>query len=453
MSDHPFDPAPPDLARIARLIDGSSLGCEEAFEAQNEVPPSIAMSLRDRARQDAPDRRWHSLPESATVLTTVTAVVPNADGSFDVGHPLLVDRRILAVNRGGQCLELEPPLFRLPGGVHRQEWTVYQTEIEQAYRCTLQWLAPAPPGQRGQWAIEAAIWWEATEPDKAARHHLAVLAPELLPAAADQLGYAMENVPDTVGKQILFENALSHVLRERGIAAECAVRIVWHDRPGRDEPALPRLPTSPPLLPTVRFNQGGAETVPMPSRQSPTDQPAELSSRYVIEAMSELHLEGRVDYSPEYLTLTARALTRSRSARESWLGPDAEADPDDFDAGSLSDVSGAAYVLTLLNEALRVSGLQVDDARVRIVDFLETFSSTAGSGLFESLVEDCMDCRPGGGQLPFMATIMARIVVAEVGNPSRERPLFPPSQDSPRQVRGDIEARRQERYEYDGQFA
>lgn len=443
MSDHPFDPAPPDLELIAQLIDDSSLGSAEAFEAQNEVPPGIAMSLRDRARQDAPDRRWHSLPASASVLATVTAVVPNVDGSFDVAEPIPVDRRILAVNRGGECLELDPPLFRLPGGVHRQEWTIYRTEAEQAYRCTLQWLAPARPEQHGQWAIEAAIWWEATEPDKAAQHHLTALTADLLPAAAHRLGYALDNVPDTVGKQILFENSLSHVLRERGIAAECAVRIVWQDRPGQHEPALRPSPTPPPFRPAGHYSPGAADPPP-PARPGAADQPAELTSRYVIDAMNELHQEGRVDYSHEYLTLAARALARSRSERDSWLDPGSETVP---------DVSGAAYVLTLLNEALRVAGLQVDDARARIVDFLETFSGTTGSGLFETVVDDCVGCRPGGGQLPFMANIMARVVMAGVGGPSRERPLFPPSQDSPRQVRGDIEARRQERYEYDGQFA
>lgn len=444
MSDHLFDSAPPDLELVANLIDGSSLGCQEAFKAQNDVPLDVVMRLRGRARQDVPDRHWDSLPESVSVLTWVMGVVPNFDGSFPFDSSIPVDGKILALNRGGQCLELEPPRYCLPGGAHRQEWNVFIVEADQACRCKLEWLRP-------EGRIEAAIWWELVEPEKAAQHHLKDISSQLLPLAAQHLGYGVRDVPDTVGKQVLFENALSHILRERGISAECAVRIVWHEPSdhGTQTPSI-----DPDLVRHRIDNVIQASTVQssVPPVRGEVDLYQEVT--HVIEVMKLLHLEGGVEYSREYFALLRDAIEEGgRGFDPTQEDPGFHSDPL---VSYLHDLMGAAYWLTLVDEALRVLGMQVDEARQQTLHFVQKFGRDVG----ELLVISCKGFRPGGRpDLPGVTAALTQLVLAGAeGTAAYGRERLPyrrlqTGDETRPPVLGDIEARRQERYEYDGQLA
>ncbi|MFG2010786.1 hypothetical protein ACGFNF_17105 [Micromonospora sp. NPDC048868] len=437
------DSTPPDLELIAQLIDDSSLGCREAFEAQNDIPLDSAMRLRGLTRQDVPDRQWDSLPESSTVLVSLISVVPNLDGSLPVDNPLPADRELLAVSRDGQCLELKPPRYCLPGGAHRQEWNILVAETGQAYRCKLEWLVPVPLENRGSVAIEAAIWWELAEPEEAARHQLNALSSDLIPIAARRLGYAGSEIPDSIGKQILFENALSQVLREHGISAECAVRVVRRDQCGQQQEPAGQQPESAlpsePTLSKVRSDDG-----PVPGAQARAVSPKEAAelprdAEYIVNLMELLHREGGINYLPEYVSLLARGIRLRREAVGRLPGE--------------LDVRGAAYVLTLVDEALRIAGMQVDDARDRIVQWV---SSVSLDRTLETTVEACAGCRAGQRGLPALVGMVVRMLLGVESEVPYRRTPFPRSRTAdglPLPLVGDMEARRQGRYEYDGQFA
>jgi hypothetical protein len=402
MSDHQFDP-PPDLQLIADLIDDSSLGALDAFEAQNEVPTDIAMRLRNRIRQDVPDRQWDSLPESTAVLRHIATVFPDANGSFVLPKPPSPGQAILAVSRSRQTLELDLSAPVLPGGADRQHWEIYVPATKDACRCQLE--VPIEAYASSLWTIEVAIWWQLTEPVKAASTGQFKLTNDLITRVVDRLGYVKPRVPDTVGKQILFEYAFSQMLLERGITAECAVRIRSSDHPVSDAQV-----TVDPLTPSLH----ASTTNPFTSSRR-----ASSITTHVVNGMAELHSEGRTSASEEYMSLLR---DRFRASLKSF-----------------------AYALSLLDEALRVMGVQVDEAR-SVVRHVVDAVSPAEAGLIERrLTADPLDA---AALLSLVGSVLGFRSLAD--EPRGSIPLINSGLiivDDDDLL--DFEARRQARYEFD----
>jgi hypothetical protein len=409
MADHSNNSAAPDVETLAALIDESSLDSADGFMLQNDVSADMAMMLRDRIRQDQPDRRWRDLHESAHVLTQAGVVIPEFDGSFRLSRELPPGKVVIAVARNHHHLRLEPPDFPLPGGASRQQWSVYVAEPPRQHRCTLTWTSP--PDEDGQrWTIEAALWWELSDPAKAAAKALTELTPQLIEQAAHPASGSAVSIPNSTGKQILFEQRMARLLFDCGITAECAIRIL---REGAAEPArrstVEKSPPGPPAIPPQPpARRSAAVPPPLPRSRTPRDQEfLEL----LIASMTELLEDREFD---EYFDSALHTFITNASGRHGRLSPQA--------------VSLLSQHACALQESVRVAGLDVESARVltrRAVDAV----------LRDSDLPEFLDLLRAGrsGQHVLRRHLVARVVTLLNEDPSilphsgewRRRPGMP----------------------------
>jgi hypothetical protein len=242
MSDRTRPPRPDDLDLIARLIDQSSLGSPEAWQARGEIAPSAIMVLRDRAYLDAPTRGWPELTSSTEVLRLIRRIFPPVEGPATRIHlPSDVVGPMWMVSRHGEIRKVRGRTVRLPRTTANTSWCVYAPTMGP-HRCelgvTVDGLA-RPSGRDRRWTLDLAMIWEIADLNEVLRKHASNIEGDLLSGLRDTARRHLDDLPAAGRRQVALadgslplpaklglERDLEALLRSYGLQAEVAIRAV-----------------------------------------------------------------------------------------------------------------------------------------------------------------------------------------------------------------------------------
>lgn len=228
MTNHDPESYDPDL--IDRLIDESSLGSPHAVETQQQISPDDVMAIRDQIFLDT--RARQCLAESATVVTELGTVIPNADGSVDTRSIHRPDGSIVVATSRDEHREIAPEEpIQLPGRAERAFWKLYAISAE-AHRCQLNGLIRLRRSDKGtawqyMWHYEVALVWQVQDRIKAIKYK-AYVKDWLANVCRDGIQREIATWTDTkltVSALGRIERSVEQLLDNHGVVAECAVRL------------------------------------------------------------------------------------------------------------------------------------------------------------------------------------------------------------------------------------